>query len=164
MRLFLIVLCALLSITGCTTAVSKESLELIDPGLSFEALHQDPDRYVGRYLLLGGAISEVRLSASGGSELEMVQLPINNRGKITATDHSAGRFIAQDDSFRDPAIFSPGRLVTLVGQVTGSKVLRLGEKDYHYPVLSVTELRLWTPNDHPANFPVHFGFGIGIGL
>jgi len=164
MRLFLLVIVTLLGAAACTTAVSKQSLGLVDPGISFEALHQDPDRHVGRYLLLGGAITDVRVSASGGSELEVMQLPTNNRGRITATDRSAGRFVAQDDTYRDPAIYRPGRLITLVGKVTGSKTDRLGEVDYLYPVLTVHELRLWAPDEHPGASPVHFGIGIGIGV
>ncbi|WP_432823524.1 Slp family lipoprotein [Trichloromonas sp.] len=164
MRLLVLIVITLLGATACSTAVSKESMELVDPSVSFEVLHQDPDRYVGRYLLLGGAITDVRPSADGGSELELVQLPTNNRGKVTATDNSDGRFIAQDTTYRDPAIYRNGRLVTLVGQVTGSKTARLGEMDYRYPVLTVHELRLWTPNDHPGSSPVHFGIGLGIGI
>jgi outer membrane lipoprotein len=164
MRLFLLLVVTLFSATACTTAVSKQSMELVDPSISFESLHQDPNRYIGHYLLVGGAITEVRVSANGGSELEVVQLPTNNRGKITATDKSAGRFIALDNIFRDPAIYSPGRLVTLVGQVTGSKTSRLGEVDYLYPVLTVHELRLWAHDEHPGTSPVHFGIGLGVGL
>ncbi len=164
MRLFLLIIVALLGTAACTTAVSKQSLELVDPSISFEALRQAPNRQVGRYLLLGGTITDVRLSANGGSELEVMQLPTNDRGKITATDRSAGRFIAQDDTFRDPAIYRPGRLITLVGQVTGSKTLRLGERDYLYPVLTVHEIRLWAPDEHPGTSPVHFGIGVGISV
>lgn len=164
MRLFLLVAAALLGAAACTTAVSKQSLGLVDSGITFEELRQEPERHVGRYLLLGGAIAAVRTSASGGSELEVVQFPTNNRGRITATDRSAGRFIAVDAAFRDPAIYRPGRLVTLVGQVAGSKSGRLGEVDYLYPVLTVHELRLWAPEEYPGASPVHFGIGIGIGV
>jgi outer membrane lipoprotein len=164
MRLFLLVVATLLGAAACAPAVSKQSLGLVDPGLTFEALHQDPDRHVGRYLLLGGVIAAVRGSDSGGSEMELVQFPTNHRGKIISTDHSAGRFIVRDNAFRDPAIYYPGRLVTLVGQVAGSRFGRLGEVDYLYPVLTAHELRLWPPEEYPGTSPVHFGIGIGIGV
>jgi outer membrane lipoprotein len=164
MRLFILVVATLLGAAACTTAVSKQSLGLVDPGLTFEALHQNPDRYVGRYLLLGGVIAAVHGSDSGGSEMEVVQFPTNNRGRITSTDRSDGRFIVRDTIFRDPAIYYPGRLVTLVGQVAGSRAGRLGEVEYLYPVLTAHELRLWAAEEYPGASPVHFGIGIGIGV
>jgi len=164
MRLICLIFATLLGTAACTTSVSKQSLNLVDPGVTFEALAADPDRHVGRYLLLGGAIAAVRVSGNGGSELEVVQLPTDQRGRITSTDRSSGRFIALDNAFRDPAIYRPGRLVTLVGQVAGQKTGRLDEVDYRYPVLTVHELHLWDPGEYPGASPVHFGIGIGVGV
>ncbi|HEY7745784.1 MAG TPA: Slp family lipoprotein [Desulfuromonadales bacterium] len=164
MRLFCLVFAALLGAAACTTSVSKQSLNLVDPGLSFEALRQAPDRHVGRYLLLGGAIASVRVNGSGGSELEVVQFPTDRRGRITSTDRSDGRFIALDNTFRDPAVYRSGRLITLVGQVVGKKTGRLGEADYLYPVLTVHELHLWDSGEYPGDSPVHFGLGLGVGV
>jgi outer membrane lipoprotein len=164
MRLFLLAVATLLGAAACSAPISKPSMHLVDPGLTFEVLRQDPNRHVGRYLLVGGAIAEVRGSTGGGSELEVVQFPTNPRGKITASNRSAGRFIAMDSAFRDPAIYYPGRLVTLVGQVVGSQVRRLGEAEYLYPVVTVHELHLWAPETYPGDSPVHFGIGIGVGI
>jgi outer membrane lipoprotein len=164
MRLFCLIFAMLLGTAACTPPVSKQSLNLVDPGITFEEVRQNPDRHVGRYLLVGGAIAAVRGSDSGGSELEMVQFPTNHRGRIISTDRSDGRFIARDSTFRDPAIYHPGRLVTLVGQVAGQMTGRLGEVDYLYPVLTVHELHLWDPGEYPGSSPVHFGIGIGIGV
>lgn len=164
MRLLLLIVAALLGAAACAPPISKQSLGLVDPGLTFEELRQDPDRHTGRYLLLGGAIAAVRATSGGGSELEVVQLPTGSSGRITATNRSAGRFLAVDDAFRDPAIYHPGRLVTLVGRVAGSRTGRLGEVEYLYPVLTVEELRLWAPEEYPGASPVQFGIGIGFGV
>jgi outer membrane lipoprotein len=164
MRLICLIFAALLSTAACTTPISRQSLNLVDPAITFESLHLDPDRHVGHYLLLGGAITSVRVNGSGSSELEVVQLPTDQHGRITSIDRSAGRFIALDNTFRDPAIYRPGRLVTLVGQVAGQKTGRLGEVEYVYPVLTVHELHLWDPEEYPGASPVHFGIGFGIGV
>jgi outer membrane lipoprotein len=163
MRFFVLVVTLLFAV-ACAPPVSRQALELVDPGITFEELSKYPDRHIGRYLLLGGSIASVPIANSDGSELEIVQLPTNERGKITATSRSAGRFIARDNTFRDPAIYRPGRLVTVVGQVTGSQTGRIGEMDYTYPVLMVHELRLWTPAEHPDTSRVQFGIGIGFGI
>jgi outer membrane lipoprotein len=164
MRIFCLILATLLLTTACSRPVSQQSLNLVDPGITFEALRQNPDRHVGRYLLLGGAIASVRVNGSGSTELEVVQLPTDRLGRITSTDRSVGRFIALDNAFRDPAIYRPGRLVTLVGQVAGEKTGRLDEVDYLYPVLTVKELHLWDPGEYPGASPVHFGIGFGVGV
>jgi outer membrane lipoprotein len=163
MRLPVLLVLTLLFAAACAPPISRPSLQLVDPELTFAELIRDPERHIGRYLLLGGAIATVR-SHSDGSELEVVQLPTNHRGRITATSPSAGRFLARDATFRDPDIYRPGRLVTLVAQVTGSRTGRIGEMDYRYPVLTVHELRLWAPGEHPDIPRVRFGLGIGIGI
>jgi outer membrane lipoprotein len=164
MRFFFLAVIALLFATACAPPISRQSLGLVDQEIAFEELTRDPDRYVGRYLLLGGSIVSVRIDSDNGSELEVVQLPTNDRGRITAVTRSAGRFIARADAFHDPAIYHPGRLVTLVGQVVGSQTGRIGEVDYLYPVLTVEEIRLWSPGEHPDTSRVRFGIGIGVGI
>lgn len=159
MRLFVLLVIALLCCTACTLPISQPSLDLVDREITFAALRQNPDRYSGRYLLLGGAIAGVR-NTSAGSELEVVQFATDHSGRITATDNSGGRFIVQVGTFSDPAVYQ-GRLVTLVGKVKGQTHARLDEIDYLYPVLTAHELHLWKPEEHPDASRVHFGIGVG---
>lgn len=159
MRLLALLALALFGCIACTTPVSKPSLDLVDREISFAALRQNPDRYSGRYLLLGGTIVAVS-NTSTGSDLEVVQLATDRSGRITATDTSEGRFIVQLDTFSEPAIYQ-GRLVTLVGKVIGQKRSRLDEMDYLYPVLTAHELHLWRPEEYPNASRFHFGIGIG---
>ena len=161
MRLFTFLALTLLCCTACTLPISQPSLDLVDRELTFAALRQDPERYLGRYLLLGGAVVAVR-NTTAGSELEVVQFPTDHSGRITATDNSGGRFLVQIDTFSEPAIYQ-GRLVSLVGKVTGQKRAPLGEIDYLYPVLTAHELHLWRPEESPDAARVHFGFGFGVG-
>jgi outer membrane lipoprotein len=164
MRLLYLFTITLFFAAACAPAVSRQSMELVDPGITFEELAQAPERHIGPYLLLGGSIASVRTRNDDGSELEVVQHPVDRRGRITTADLSAGRFILKDDTFRDPAVYRPGRLVTVVGQVEGSRTGRIGEFDYLYPVLTVHELRLWGAGDHPDARRTRFGIGVGIGI
>lgn len=160
MRLFVLAL-ALLCCTACTLPISQPSLDLVDRDITFAALRQDPDRYVGRYLLLGGAIVAVR-NTSAGSELEVVQFATDRSGRITATDNSDGRFIVEVATFSEPAVYQ-GRLVSLVGKVKGQVQARLDEIDYLYPLLTAQELHLWKPEESPDASRVRFGIGVGVG-
>jgi outer membrane lipoprotein len=164
MRPLFLLTIALFFVAACAPAISRESMGLVDPGVTFEEVVRDPDRHVGRYLLIGGSIVSVRTMNDNSSELEVVQHPIDGRGRITATNRSAGRFLIRDDTFRDPAIYRAGRLITVVGQVEGSRPGLIGEFEYLYPVLAAHELRLWTPEDYPGASRTRFGIGIGIGI
>jgi outer membrane lipoprotein len=163
MRLFFLIVAALTCVAGCARPISRPSLNLADPSVSFADLRQNPESYRDRFLLLGGAIAAVRGLTGGGSDLEMVQFPTDRVGRITATNTSDGRFIARDVIFRDPAIYRAGRLMTLVGKVEGVQKGHLGDVDYSYPVLTVIELHLWPEDERPGASPVRFGIGIGVG-
>jgi outer membrane lipoprotein len=156
--LFLAVL--MLCLPGCTTIISKESLNLVDRKISFAELRQDPQRYVGKVLLLGGGIVGVR-NTNDGSELEIVQFPTDESGEITDTVASGGRFIAWSSGFLDPSLYRTGLLVALVGEVRGKKTMQLGEVEYTYPVLAIREVHLMKPEEGRSPTFFHFGFGVG---
>ena len=160
-RLFPLLIIVLLGCTACTLPISQSSLDLVDRDIRFAALRQEPDRYVGRYILLGGMIAAVR-NTSDGSELEVVQFATDRNGRITATDNSGGRFLVQVATFSEPAVYQ-GRLVTLVGKVKGQVQARFDEIDYLYPLLTAQEIHLWKPEESPDASRVRFGFGLGVG-
>jgi outer membrane lipoprotein len=157
--LFLLTITAL-SLAGCATVISKQSLRLVDRRISYAELRQDPDRYIGRYLLLAGGIAGVRNTNEGG-ELELVQFAADEDGKITDTTNSGGRFIARSSGFLDPAVYRTGLLVTLVGEVLGKKNMLLSGVVYTYPVLAIREIHLWKPEELPRPPTFHFAIGIG---
>lgn len=159
MRYILLAVTAVL-LSGCTQIISDQSLRLVDPELSFEELRRAPERYNGRHLMLGGTIVTVR-NRSSGAELELAQLKTDGDGNIVDTTSSGGRFLAVSSSLLDPAIYLPGLRVTLVGEVSGKKIMTLDEADYTYPIILINEIHLWTPEEIPS--PPSFQFGIGVG-
>lgn len=160
MRTLILLTATALCLAGCAPVLSNQSLRLVDRGISFAELRQEPDRYMGRHLLLAGGIAGVRNTNEGG-ELELVQFATDENGKITDTANSPGRFIATSPAFLDPAVYRTGLLVTLVGEVLGKKSMLLGDVDYTYPLLAIREIRLWKPEEFPKPPTFHFGIGIG---
>ena len=76
---------------------------------------------------------------------------------------SEGRFIIQTPGFLDPAIYSPGRKLTVAGTVAGKEVRPLGEIEYTYPIIEKRELYLWPEEEAVSDEPdVRFGVGIGF--
>jgi outer membrane lipoprotein len=137
---------AILICTGCAHVISDESMRLVDQSISFAMLRENPDKYIGRYVLLGGSVASLR-NDKHGSRIEIVQFELNIDDSPDPWSHSGGRFLAETPTFIDPYVFKSNRLVTVVGEVKGHKTLPLGEIDYDYPVLAIREIHYWKMRD-----------------
>jgi len=160
MRKLLLLITTILCLVGCAPVISSQSLQLVDNSISFAELRQAPERHIDKHLFLAGEIAAARNTNDGG-ELEIIQFPSDEQGKITDRDKSGGRFIAKASDFLEPAVYRNGLQVTLVGKVLGKKTMQLDSVDYTYPVLAVHEIYLWKTEE--LRRPPMFHFGIGVG-
>lgn len=154
--MLLIVLGILLAGPGCAPPFSEELLRTVDRSLSLERLRSDPGRYRGAMVMFGGMIVDVKNTAEG-TFVEVLQQPLDRRGRPRRTDRTEGRFLAKSAQYLDSAVYLAGRDLTIVGEVSGERMLRLGDIDYRYPVITILDLRLWEPSSAPR-----FHFSIGI--
>ena len=158
------VLAAMFLLTGCAHVISKEALNEVDTSVTFVQVAQDPDAYKGKTVLFGGDIIEAQ-NLQGRTLVIVLQRPLGRRGEPAAGDVSEGRFILRNPEFLDPAIYSPGRKITVAGTVVGKEMRPLGEIEYTYPVIEKRELYLWPEEEAaPAEPRVHFGVGVGVGF
>jgi outer membrane lipoprotein len=163
---FFVVLAMVIALlpAGCAHVISKGVLQEVDTSVSFGQLLKDPEGYIGKTVLLGGDVIETQ-NLPDKTLVVVLQHPLGRRGEPTAGDVSEGRFIIQSPGFLDPAIYSPGRRLTVAGTVAGKEVRPLGEIEYTYPVIKERELYLWPEEESASGEPqTHFGIGIGIGL
>ncbi len=160
---FLLVwLIAALLIAGCSPVISQGVLKQVDKAVHFEQLLKDPDAYRGRIVLLGGEIIETR-NLPESTMIFLLQRPLGPRDEPDINGESKGRFIVAVPGFLDPAIYRPGRKVTVAGAVEGRETYPLGEIRYTYPVISKRELYLWPSEETTMTEPgVQVGVGIGI--
>jgi outer membrane lipoprotein len=154
---FILGVMALLS--ACAPVISKQGLREAAPEITFQSLLQDPDRHKGKVVLLGGQIIATTLK-EGETWIEILQKPLNSEQKPEDTDVSYGRFLVYFRDFRDPAIYSAERKITVLGEVQGKKIMPIKEMDYTYPVLIPREFHLWQPETKSGP---RFQFGIGVG-
>lgn len=133
---------ALCLLSGCVHAVSRDVFNEVDKEITFAALIEEPAAYQGRMVLLGGVIVD-SVNKQEGTLLEVYQTSLDREGRPTDTDRSGGRFLALYQGFLDSEIYKQGRQVTIAGTVQGEKIQLLGEIEYHYPYLLITELHLW---------------------
>lgn len=145
-------------LAGCTPVFTKDALRRVDPSVSFAALRANPNAYLGRYLILGGVIAKVT-NTSQGAEIEVVQFRLNSERRPVESLDSGGRFLATTKGFLDPQIYKAGRLISLVGQVTGEVSRPLGGIEYRYPVLKIFEFHIWVPERmrySPPPYPYYY--------
>jgi outer membrane lipoprotein len=150
------VLCILAVLAGCTPAISPQLMDQVDRSLDYRAIAADPAGAGGKTVLLGGTIVQT-VPKPGSTEIEVVQKALDSSGAPRLTDRSEGRFLVVSERFLDPAVYSPGRDVTVAGEVGKPQTRRLGEIDYRYPVIRAIELRLWPPPGPPAH-PYPYGW------
>ena len=161
---FFLAMVAMLLLVGCAHVISKEVLKEVDTNVSFVQVSKAPDAYKGKTVLFGGAIIEAK-NLPDKTVIAVLQRPLSRRGQPAGVDVSEGRFIILTSGFLDPAIYSPGRQVTVAGKVLGKEVYPMGEIEYTYPVIEKQGLYLW-PAEKPASTEpkVQFGFGVGVGF
>jgi outer membrane lipoprotein len=140
-KMFLLSLLPLLLLWGCSV-LPQEVRREADLSISFRELHRNPDAYLGRTVLLGGEILQVD-NLKDQTELQILQKPLGRRDVPVEGDISEGRFIVDYSGYLDPAIYRAGRYVTTVGEVTSSRMLKVGGAEYQAPVIHSEFLRLF---------------------
>lgn len=141
---------------GCAPPFSKTLLDKVEKNLSFSELNKAPESHAGKMMMVGGTIVDMK-NLKEGSQMEVLQKPLDSEGQPALTDETGGRFLVVTQTYLDAAVFHRGRSVTIIGEIAGSKVQPLGEIEYRYPVLTAKELHLWSPSSGPR-------FSIGIGM
>jgi len=147
-RLYIIVTGLILSFfllggfTACAPAISKKVREEAGEPVPFEALLNHTDDHKGRVVIVGGYILET-VNEPDGSQITVLQAPLDSRNRPKSSDLSEGRFMVSSSDFLDPAIYSKERRITVGGKVSGNQERKLGNLTYIYPVIEAMEIHLW---------------------
>lgn len=156
----LIYAASLFLIAGCGPVISEETLKTVDRAVRFEQVVKDPDAYKGRQVVFGGTILNVE-NGTEATYIEVLQEGMNSQLKPVDQDASRGRFLAEYKGFKDPAIYSPGKRLTVAGVVTGARTRELGKGTYKYPVIEAREDYLWEPRGYDRGPSIGIGIGLG---
>ena len=68
------------------------------------------------------------------------------------SDKADGRFIACKVGFYDPEVFEKGREVTVTGNIIHIDIRKVGEYDYHFPVVDIEFMSLWPERRDPPYY------------
>src|SRR5262249_21033782 len=100
----------------------------------------------------------------GRTCFEIASFLLDAKARPKPADESPGRFVACAPGFYEPAVYAPGREITVTGALNGTVTGRVGQYDYTFPRVDATTVYLWperTPEEaHPTWWP---SIGIGIG-
>jgi len=134
----LLVLTTLL-MQGCQAA---PKLPIPKPNPLVSAVQEKPDAYKSQRVTWGGVILATE-AKENGTEIIILAKRLDSVTRPIESDAAFGRFIATVKGFVDPAVYAPGRELSVNGIVTGSENRKIGEYDYLYPVVSVDSHHLW---------------------
>ena len=144
-----------LALVGCASVIPDDFQAGADRTLTLTDIWARPEASRGRTMVLGGEILQVTPKPSA-TEVEVLERPLGRQDRPEETDESRGRFIVVMDGFLDPAIYGPGREVTVVGDVEGVTPRPIGEVTYTFPLLRGRYLHLWPKRQRGAYGPVWY--------
>jgi len=138
----LVLYCLLLTtLSSCAHVISPENRENALSAVSLNEVRSHADQYAEKTFIFGGIIADT-FNTDDGSEIEVVQMPLDEWGYVMSHNGSEGRFIVTAKNHLDPLIFSKGREITISGLLIGTRTQKLGKKDYVYPLFRAREIHL----------------------
>lgn len=129
-------------LSGCATQAPAPIAEAPPHNPSISQVRAQPNDYQGIQARWGGTIAAVE-NREQETRLLIVGWPLDDKGEPQVSTTSQGRFMAKINGFLDPAVYSTGRLVTVVGTIVGSESRKIGSYSYLYPVIAAEHYYLW---------------------
>lgn len=127
---------------GCASNLPKEITSAPVPDISLTSVQKDVKSSKGKLIRWGGIIINIE-NLKKKSILEILAKPLNQYGQPAINVSSPGRFFAEIAGFVDPSVFAPGKELTLFGTVIALRTSKIGEHEYHYPVIEVSKYHVW---------------------
>jgi outer membrane lipoprotein len=115
---FLLILVLLIVQLSACSIISKEIRDESEPPVAFKTLVARADEYVGKTVILGGYILEVR-NLANKTLISVLQTPLSFQDYPTSRARSEGRFLISYKSFLDPDIYKKDNKITVAGTVLG---------------------------------------------
>lgn len=139
--------------------------------LSFSACTTIPEQLKGDYVSLapknttekdletavrwGGVILETR-PENDHTCFEILSKQLQTSMRPKNSDQDSGRFIACKPGFYDPEVFEKSREVTVTGKVIHMDIRKVGEYDYHFPIVDIEFMILW-PKRRDRAYYAYYG-------
>ena len=153
--IFLLTLISLL--VGCSS-VPRFDVTQVDQSVIPQNVVSAPTTYQGKTVLWGGIILDTK-NLSDSTQIELLAYPLSKDQRPLSNNRPLGRFLIIQQGFLDPAIYSQGQKVTVLGKVGNNQQGKIGESNYSYPLINAEQLQLWSPQSESQT---RFSFGLGV--
>lgn len=147
---------SLVFLGGCAGIPAAVDLSLSDPQPGLGQVQSAPEQHRGQVVRWGGIIISVE-NSKDSSLVEVVARSLQSSSRPDEDGMSPGRFLIVTSGFLDPEIFKPGQSITVAGALDGTQIRKVGEYEYHYPVIRAQGYHLWAPRPErtpPAATPI----------
>lgn len=156
----------LLSLGACQSTVPIEIREAPAGSPPLSEARENVRAFEGVPVRWGGTIVSIK-NRENDTLIEILGKALESDGEPVAADDILGRFMVRVEGFLDPAIYRPGRDVTVYGSLEKPIERPVGERPYTFPVVQSQTLYLWPdePDYYRDTGPdIHFGVGVGVGF
>ncbi|WP_172838868.1 Slp family lipoprotein [Solemya velesiana gill symbiont] len=127
-------------LVGCATHEGIPDLDSPAP----KTVALAPERFIGQEVVWGGVVL-VGENREQSTVFEILAYPLDWQGGPDVTEPSIGRFQAVGQGYMETGDFPSGRALTLLGTVKEVRVGQVGAADYHFPIVEIKKLWLWSP-------------------
>jgi len=138
-----------LVLAGATAALLSACATIPEPiagdasQFSSTVANQATPQAIGQRVRWGGVLVSTE-PQTNRTCLELLARQLDRSARpIVGNDVHFGRFMACGPGFRDPAVYTQGREVTVVGELTGFTENLIGEYTYRYPMVTAQSIYLW---------------------
>ena len=132
----------LLLLGACASPVPNVIRQAPAPDIRLREVQSSPEKFIGKAIRWGGHIISTN-NLPGSTELIILASPLDSEGEPLAGDQSYGRFIVEQKTFLDPAIYATGRGITIYGEIDSVSERKVDRYLYRYPIVKATHLYLW---------------------
>ena len=131
------------TLASCAYPIAQRYRREVKPGITFGKVYRNPDAYKGDMVIWGGMVIKT-VNDAKGSEIYVLETPLHYGEQPEQIEYSRGRFIAGTRSYMDPLVYRKGRMITVAGEVIGSKSITEDKTAYAYPVVQIRQITLWS--------------------
>jgi outer membrane lipoprotein len=154
--MMLLVMVAMLAACASTQRFDTSN---VDTKTSPEVAVQRAEAMQGKALLWGGIIINVSNQKSL-TQFEILAYPLDANHRPLTDRPPQGRFLARQDGYVEAADYAQGRLLTVSGLFEETVKGKIGDSEYTYPVLKISQKYLWPRRTEDGSTRFHFGIGV----
>ena len=147
-------------LAGCASTPEFDTSQ-VDRSLTPQSVVAEAELSRGKTILWGGTILDTR-NLKDSTQIEVLAYPLNTYQRPLLESKPLGRFIIRQQGYLEPSTYAQGRLLSVIGKVSGSQSGKVGESTYTYAVIDSQQLHLWSPDSGSDRTSFHFGVGIGF--